>query len=286
MKLLNYFEQENRGTPLFPAEYHYLDKTHPRYVMPAHWHHEFEIIRVLSGSFVVYINDTQYTLNSQDVLLVGCGALHRGTPENCAYECIIVDLKMLLLQYPNSVENPLLQMINLQTEIRNPLITMDHVARPIVTQLFSALSKKEPFLEFSVYGLLFSLLYQLYSAGDVYTRNSSDINSSLKSIAAVTDWINKNFSEPIRLEDLSRIAQVTPKYLCRLFKAYTGKTIVQYVNEIRIENACYEMLERNKNVTEAAFFCGFNDLSYFAKIFKRHKGISPKHFKALYRPQT
>ena len=56
---------------------------------------------------------------------------------------------------------------------------------------------------------------------------------------------------------------------------------MQYVNEQRIEHACYDIAQKNKSITEAALDNGFNDLSYFAKTFKRYKGISPREFKAL-----
>ena len=56
---------------------------------------------------------------------------------------------------------------------------------------------------------------------------------------------------------------------------------MQYVNEQRIEHACYDIAKKNKSVTDAAFGNGFNDLSYFTKTFKRYKGMSPREFKAF-----
>ena len=101
MNDINYVEKTKHGTAAFPIEYYYVDETHPRYIMTAHWHREFEIIRVLSGSFTVFLNNTEFTLHEGDMLFVACGCLHRGQPTACVYECIVVDLKMLYKKTPN-----------------------------------------------------------------------------------------------------------------------------------------------------------------------------------------
>jgi AraC-like DNA-binding protein len=67
-------------------------------------------------------------------------------------------------------------------------------------------------------------------------------------------------------------------YLCKIFKAYTGKTPSQYINSVRIENACTEMKQTDKSITQIALENGFNDISYFCKVFKKHKGISAKKY--------
>ena len=92
------------------------------------------------------------------------------------------------------------------------------------------------------------------------------------------DYIEKNYSEPISLETLEKISGFNKKYLCRVFKEYTSKTPIEYINELRIESAC-RMLEENRSITASAYDCGFNDLSYFCKVFKKHKGMPPRKYK-------
>ena len=73
MNHIIYIEKTRHGTAAFPIEYYYVDKMHPRYVMTTHWHPEFEIIRVLSGNFTVYLNNTEFNLKKDDILLMECG---------------------------------------------------------------------------------------------------------------------------------------------------------------------------------------------------------------------
>ena len=86
----------------------------------------------------------------------------------------------------------------------------------------------------------------------------------------------------LTLSDLAELAQVNEKYLCRFFKEYTGQTPIDYINRLRVDRACYEMSVTGMNVTEAAFECGFNELSYFSKMFKKYKGIAPGEYRKRY----
>lgn len=72
------------------------------------------------------------------------------------------------------------------------------------------------------------------------------------------------------------------KYICGIFKKYTSRSPISYVNELRIDCACHEMTVNNKSVTQAAYDCGFNDSGYFTKAFKKFKGISPSEYKKIF----
>lgn len=281
MNHINYMEKRKHGTAAFPIQYYYVDKTHPRYVMNAHWHREFEIIRILSGSFTVYLNNTEFTLKQNDILFIGCGCLHRGQPMECIYECIVVDLKMLLPQQTDLVEQYISQIINSQINIKSILSPEESDLYHTATELFVLMNSAKPYYELSIYGTLFTLISQIYSYDYISSAERVQPNRQIELINSVLDWINQNFKEQINSQKLSQISNLNFNYLCKIFKNLTGQTITQYVNEQRIEHACYDIVEKNKTITEAAFGNGFNDLSYFTKTFKRYKGMSPREFKSL-----
>ena len=64
-----------------------------------------------------------------------------------------------------------------------------------------------------------------------------------------------------------------------IFKEYTGSSPVDYLNKLRIDRACFEISVNRKNATEAAYATGFNDQSYFSKVFRKYRGISPTEYK-------
>lgn len=278
---MEYLEKTRHGTALFPIEYYYVDKTHPRYIMTAHWHQKFEIIHILSGSLTIYLNNTKVNLNKDDILFVECGCLHRGEPTDCVYECIVVDLKMLLTKNDSITNHYIFQITDSQVSIENIFIPKECELYKTLTELFVLMNNTGSYYELSVYALIFSVISQIYSNGYTSSLNRAQSNRQVELVRFVLDWINQNLKEEINSEKISRISNLNFNYLCKIFKNFTGQTITQYVNEQRIENACYDIIEKNKTITEAAFGNGFNDLSYFTKMFKRYKGMSPREYKSL-----
>lgn len=279
MRHIDYIEKKRHGSLNFPIEYYYLDASKPQYVMQPHWHKEFEIIRVLKGCFTVHLNNTMYTLKSGDILLVEGGCLHTGEPQNSVYECLVFDPAMLKRQQSDAAEKYISPIIHSQVSVKNAVDQNDTQIRHTVAMLFEAMRKQAPCYELEIYSILFSLFAQLYTQKYITPSVKSAHSRQTQTIIALIDWLEKNFAEPVSLQKLSALSGLSAKYLCRIFKEYTSKTLVQYVNELRIENACYEMSIKEKTVTAASYDSGFNDLSYFCKIFKQYKGVTPKEYK-------
>lgn len=281
MKHADYNERKRHGSPDFPLQFYHVDKDHPEYVMSAHWHREFEIIRILEGSFSVHLNNVEYSLSRGDILLVDSGCLHTGVPTDCVYECIVFDLNMLKGHHDGALEKYITPIINSQLDVINLLDPKDTELCNAINSLFTLTSEKNQCFELEVYSLLYRIIALLYSLKYIVLNPQSKQTKQTRRVIELIDLIEKNFTEQITLEKLCELTGLSKKYICRLFKEYTSKTFTEYLNELRIENACYEMSERGQSVTLAAFNNGFNDLSYFCKVFKRYKGITPKEYKKL-----
>ena len=92
--------------------------------------------------------------------------------------------------------------------------------------------------------------------------------------------LHQSKSRALHLEDVAEVANLTPKSFCRFFRANTGKTLVQYVNALRVGEACRLLLETNAPVTEIAFQVGFNNLSNFNRRFRELKEMSPREYRS------
>lgn len=282
MKFTDYIEKKHRGTPDFPIQYYFLDSESPQYVMHAHWHKEFEIIRVISGEFNVFLDNVEYCLHSGDILFVECGCLHRGEPKNSVYECIVFDLNMMRKTQNDVISGYISPIVNGNAGVNCMLDKSDNSLYAAANSLFSALKQKKPFFELDVYSLLYRLFSQLYCSEYIVSVPKMPRGSQAEKISRLLDWIEENFSEPITLKKLSEISGMNEKYLCRVFREYTSKTPISYINDLRIENSCHEMTVIGHSVTEAAYSSGFNDLSYFSKTFKQYKGMTPKEYRSKY----
>ena len=286
MRYAELIERKSHGTPGFPIQYYYVDKTHPQYVMQTHWHKEFELIRVLKGNLTAFLDNTPYFLSKGDVLFVPCTSLHRATPGDCVYECLVFDLNMLARRSGDVAEKYVLPLVNDSVNIDCVLSQNDPAFYQTVNAVFLAMREREKHNELEILGLLFSVFGLLYARGRITNKMKVTHRKSAVAVTKVIDWIQENYKSHITLEELSRISGVNQKYLCRIFKEYTSKTPVSYINELRIENACHEITFGEKNITKAAFDNGFNDSGYFSKIFKEKKGITPKEYQLLSRTKT
>lgn len=95
-----------------------------------------------------------------------------------------------------------------------------------------------------------------------------------RAVQKAIEYINKNYSEPISLADVSAEAYVSVNQLCRLFNRYCGTTVSKYITSKRITEA-KKLLSSGKSVTDAALMCGFDDYANFIRVFKKHVGTTP-----------
>ncbi len=280
MEYLELIEKKRHGTPGFPIEYYYIDKTHPRYVMRAHWHNEFELVRVLEGRFFAYLNNVKYELNKGDALFIEGGCLMQGYPEDAVYECLVFDTAMLKRQRMADSEKYSFEARSASFSYKNLISKNDSSIISVICELFRSVREAGSFFELETVSLLYRLFFEMHSSGFIVQKSESCMDKGLHTVAVILEWIEKNLFEPISLNTLSDAVGLSEKYICRIFKRYTSKTVMEYINEQRIENAC--LMLPKKSITEAAFASGFNDLSYFCKMFKRYKGMSPSQYKIAY----
>ena len=89
----------------------------------------------------------------------------------------------------------------------------------------------------------------------------------------------KNFTETIKLDDISSIANMTSTAFCKYFKGKTGKTFSSFVNEVRIGQACKLIGNESLDISEICYSCGFNNLTNFNRNFKHFTKMTPTEFK-------
>ena len=88
-------------------------------------------------------------------------------------------------------------------------------------------------------------------------------------------YIGEHYSEPITLRQAAEHVYLTPPYLCRIFKKETGITFNEYLNRIRVNKAKELLANRKLRLTDISLLVGFEDQSYFTKVFKRITGMLP-----------
>ncbi len=276
-------EQRLRGTFDFPIEFHYVDARHPQYEMPFHWHTEYEFVLVLDGTFHLSLDGKDMQLEKGDIALIQGGVVHGGEPGGCTYECLVLDLYNLL-DANTLCRNQLQTLLDSDTAIVSKF-QKGTVINDLADRMFEALEKEYTGYELIVKGLLLQILGELIK-GRMYKteigietvgiRHTEQLKNSLR-------YIRRNYGHTVTLEALADAANMSPKYFCRFFKAMVNRTPIDYLNYYRIERACDKLVASEQTITEIALDCGFNDLSYFIKTFKRYKELSPKQYQKIYK---
>ena len=104
------------------------------------------------------------------------------------------------------------------------------------------------------------------------SRYQSSIDAALRHLIA-------NFRQEIRLQTLLKLSNMSRPTFARQFKEHAGRTVSEFVNELRLQAACRELLETDKSILAIALDCGFNQISFFNRLFRREKGCSPREYR-------
>lgn len=287
MLYLNCNEKRQHGTAAFPFAFYHIDCNHARYEMPFHWHKEYEILRILDGFFCLTTDDTETVLRSGDCAFIAGGAIHGGIPSDCIYECIVFDMDALFL-HADSCLKYLRRIKQQEVLLPSPVTERMPLLQNAIHLLFSFMTGQSPGYELSVVGCLFEI-FGLIFREHYFTENSPEHVSSLRHasrLKCVFEYIENNYSSSITLKQLSQLSGMSSKYFCRYFQTIAHKTPIDYLNFYRIECSCHLLDTTDLPVTAIAYECGFNDCSYFIRLFKRYKHLTPKQYQLqLRQPQ-
>ena len=280
MKNLKFKEKISHGTKFFPFAYYYVTHIHTRYNMVIHWHEECELIKIIKGNFELKINTNIYSLKEGDVVFINSGEIHSGIPKSCIYECLVFDISFLKRErsFTNSFLNSL---INFEKEIKVLYTYEDKAILEIISEIFKIIKEKKSGYDMKLFGLFYYFL-GLIEEKDLFNTKINISHNNKKKILQlkkILTLIQKKYMYNLTLEDLSTSVNMNTNYFCKFFKELTNKTPMEYLNYYRVECAKEKLKESNLSITEIAYDCGFNDISYFTKVFKKYNSnLTPRTF--------
>ncbi|PVD50403.1 hypothetical protein DC498_19995 [Terrimonas sp.] len=98
----------------------------------------------------------------------------------------------------------------------------------------------------------------------------------------VMNFITENYSNEIKIEEIAAFSNLSKSSFCRYFKARTHKTFSQFLNEVRISNACKLLVTSNKTISQIAYSTGYNNISHFNRQFRLITGLTAKAYQKKY----
>ena len=259
----------------------------PHFTYPWHFHPEFEILYVIDGSGTSFVADSIEEFQSGDLALIGSTLPHFWrSDEKYLNSDGKLKIKYVVIQFPNDFLKD--QIANypeyhpigdlLERASKGIRFSADF-ARGIEKKIMK-LSKSDGFeriihLQELLYALAKTGDYKLL-AGELYQQENHTFPNFR--LTKVLQFLNTNYQRKIELETAADIANLHPAAFCRFFKEKTGKSLSEYVNDMRIGYACRLIIEGKLSVSQISFESGFNNLSNFNRTFKKHTGYTPTNY--------
>jgi len=259
----------------------------PYFTYPWHFHPEFEILYVIDGLGTSFVADSIEEFQSGDLALIGSNLPHFWrSDKNYLNSSGDLKIKYIVIQFPNDflkdeiANYPEYHLIGELFKRASQGIRFSTDFSLKISNKIIKISKTGGFERIILLQELLQILaktkdYRLL-AGELYQHeNHSFTNLRLTKII---QFLNTNYQHKIELEKVAEIANLHPAAFCRFFKEKTGKSLSEYLNNMRIGYACRLVIEGKLSVSQISYESGFNNLSNFNRTFKKYTGFTPTDY--------
>lgn len=257
------------------------------------WHHhpELELVHIIKGSGRQFIGDHVHHFKSGDMILLGADLPHYWRSEDSYFtpdsqqkcEAIVVHFMPNFLgdTFFNLPENKaivrLLQKAQQAVRIKNN--TQKHISQ-LLEKLVVAKNSERIIV-------LLQILETIANSKDTKTICSKGLEfhynpREVDRLNAIYQYVLQNFSSEIALEQVAKVAHISPQSFCRYFKSRIKKTFSKFLIEVRIGHACKLLAETNKSIADICYECGYNNFSNFNRHFKNITQKTPLEHRHYY----
>ncbi|MBR2128657.1 MAG: helix-turn-helix domain-containing protein [Bacteroidales bacterium] len=278
-------------TPLSEKDcFHIVERHKTEFTYPLHQHKEFELNFIENGRGVRrVVGDSVEEIGDYDLVLVGGEDLEHVWEQG---SCKSNDIREITIQFSGDIFSGELLAKNQFASIKKMLKRAGHgLSFPVsaVMRVYSTIDtiarEQSRFVQFLKF---LYVLYELSVAEEVRVLASSSFahvekTTESRRVQKVKQYIDENYSKPLRLSDLADLVGMTPVAFSRFFRQRTDRTLSEYIVDIRLGYAARMLVDSSKNISEICYECGFNNLSNFNRSFKTRKGLTPREFRAMFK---
>jgi len=260
-----------------------FDRVKDNFDFPVHYHPEFEINFIQNGKGVKrVVGDNIEEIEDIELVLIGPNLYHGWELNKCENK----QIHEITIQFHNDLFDEALLSRRIMTPIRDMfnraihgILFSNKIAEELSLRLvkISKLDGMDYFLE------IISILYDLANSRDQRLLSTFTVDhdtfEDYDKMKLVYEYVQKNFTDKITLDEVSSVASMSSISFNRFIKKRTGKTFVNYVNDIRIGYAARWLVEKDLSISEIAFKSGFNNIANFNRSFKAIKKSTPSQYR-------
>jgi AraC-like DNA-binding protein len=245
-----------------------------------HYHPEVEILLVVQGTGTRYVGDSVEPFIPGDLVMIGPNVPHEWCSDKNAGAgmseaiYILFNTEILGSDFWNLPESKIILKIIQQS--KRGIMLSGKTAKKVAMIMnamdssygFSRITQLLTILEMFAFSNEFRYLASPVIQNTINERDSDRLNNVYK-------YVTENLHNTINLEKASSIANLSSPAFCRYFKKRTNKTFINFLNEMRIGQACRLLVNENHSIAEICYSCGFSNISYFIRQFKSITGLTP-----------
>ena len=263
-----------------------------------HWHEEMEINLVKTGSAEFTIGEEKVTLKEGQAIALNCNvfhSIHSASDSDCVLISLLFHPHILFKDHTTTLAGSYLSPIVNDMEHRYIIFDRSDMwgrsALSYLSDIFDANFSKDFGFELTTKAhlcqLWVHLLKKYHSNSVIYTPTKSKTPVLSADEARIKDaiiYIQQHFSESITLDDIAASIHVSKSECCRCFKRAVKITPFEYLMRYRILQAADTILQNDRETTsisQLANSVGFNNTSYFNKLFKKYFDCTPTEFRKL-----
>jgi AraC-like DNA-binding protein len=270
-----------KSTDVFVIAHH----KEPTFNYPLHNHPEYELCLTLNNMGTRIVGDSVAKYSKKDLVLVGPYIYHRWDNEDSPEKSD--DAATIVLQFGNQLFESSLLGKEAFYAIKKMLhrsmrgIQFEGPVFDIIANRLIKLSDKTGFeavLEFlEILNILANSPDQKLLASSGFHSNPEEFRSNR--INEVYEFIMKNYTKRILVNEAADIANMSESAFSHYFKKCTNKNFTKFIIELRIGHACKLLMETQNTISQICFECGFNNISNFNRLFKKYKKITPLQYR-------
>jgi len=262
-----------------------MNRVRDTFDYPVHFHPEMELNLIVNGEGMRRtVGFSSEVIDNYELVLVGPNVYHGWAMHQCNHS-----VHEVTIQFHNDLFSGSLLQRSLMRSLKDMfdrsvhgILFNKHEVKKIAPRILgvSELDGFDYFME------LFSILYDLSKTGgqrllSAAQRPVNDFENSDK-IKLFYNYIQKNYATKITLDEVASLLNMSKVSFNRFMKKTTNCTFIEYLNDVRIDNASRLLAGEDYSISEVAFMCGFNNIANFNRIFKKLKGLTPTTYRKRY----
>lgn len=286
---LDYFDT---GERIFrPGESVYVNKVVEQVQSHLHAHDYIEIAYVASGCGIHRLGDAEYKVARGDLFLINYRIPHEfrsftdmSEPPlvvcNCIFKPEFIDCSLLNCRdFAKVAHHSLFRSLFPEEDKSCSDIILLNCDNRAIGELYEKMLIEYNLRDTGYIEMLRAYVIELFvtifrSFGTGRTESVIE-RQHREMIARAIAYLKHNYSQEVKLEDLSMMSFLSRNYFCRLFKQHTGVTVSEYIQKVRMDEACRLLRETAGKVIDIAADVGYSDIKFFNTVFKRQTGKTP-----------